>query len=175
MRLLACIASASLVALAAPALAQDAAPVPPPVTRPVATVSVGLGNAHGWNGLQAEWHGWAGRGAVFVGGGFSPRTSYDKRRFTAAAGVRVFSRGRRHRLFGEASVSQIGREVASYLRPQGRQVYGPGLQLGYELRLHSGVTAMLSGGAGYGLGVSGYNNPWRPMAGVALGYTWSAR
>ena len=156
-------------------MAQGAGSPTPADAQRVATVSVGVGNAHGWNGLQAEWHGLASRAAVFVGGGFTPRTSYDHRRLTAAAGARVFTRGPRHRMFAEVSISQIGREVASYLRPRGRQVFGPGAQLGYELRLQNGVTIVLSGGAGYGRGVGDYNNPWRPMAGAALGYTWSKR
>jgi len=175
MRIVACVISAGLVAFAAPVMAQDAAPPPPAAAQRFATLSVGFGNAHGWNGLQAEWHGWASRAAVFIGAGFTPRTSYDNRRFAAAAGARVFTRGQLHRLFVEASVSQIGREVDSYLYPRGRQIYGPGAQLGYELRLRTGVTVMLSGGGGYGLGVSDYNNPWRPMMGAALGYTWSTR
>jgi hypothetical protein len=138
-----------------------------------ATISGGVGNAHGWYGAEGEWHLGRNRSAVFVGAGYTPRSEPDyPAGATAAVGVRVFTDGARHRLYGELSLSQIGLERAGLVYTHGRRVYGPGAQLGYEYLTSHQWTLSASAGAGYGLGVSRYANPWQPMVGLAIGYTW---
>jgi hypothetical protein len=152
------------------------APVPQPGIVRAATISGGVGNAHGWYGAEGEWLVARNRSAVFVGAGYTPRSEprYPAG-VTAAVGVRVFTDGARHRLYGELSWSQIGLERPGPVSMHGRRVYGPGAQLGYEYLTSRRWTLSASAGAGYGLGVSRHANPWQPMVGLAIGYTWLSR
>jgi hypothetical protein len=78
-------------------------------------------------------------------------------------------------LFGEVSMSQIGLERAGLQHPAGRQIYGPGVQFGYEYVARGGLTMALSGGLGYGIDVRDHANPWKPMLGLSCGYTWRSQ
>lgn len=176
MRILVNIAVVLLVVGAIPARAQSAGERPFSAPARLATLSGGVGNALGWYGLEGEWFLAGGSAAVFVGAGYTPRSRRDDPSgLTGSAGVRVFTPGVTHRGFGEVSFSQIGLERASVLRPGGRQIYGPGAQIGYEYLARSGLTLALSGGLGYGLGIGYPANKWQPMLGLACGYTWRSR
>jgi hypothetical protein len=138
-----------------------------------ATLSGGIGNAYGWCGVTVQTYFAGGRAAVFGGVGYTPDFQRgDPSGMTVAGGLRAFSDGRKHRMYGELSFAQIGIEVPNWLHVNGRRIYGPGAQLGYEYTTSRGLHLSASIGAGYGLGISDYETPWRPMLGLGIGYTW---
>jgi hypothetical protein len=95
---------------------------------------------------------------------------------SAAAGARVFTPGARRRFFAEASVSQLGIEVADPGFPAGdERVYGPGLQLGCQWTKPSGFTVMLSVGVGHTVGGPPHLQGAKFLMGVGLGHTWLRR
>lgn len=140
-----------------------------PAARQV-TVLVGLGNALGWVGGQAERYFAGDRLSAFLGLGYTPRIDRgDPSGVTGAAGLRGYTAGSNHRLFGEASVSQV-----AVITPDGGRHYGPGLQVGYQYVANKWFTLLVSGGAGVALGVpeeaSGSNI--QPLLNLGVGYTW---
>ena len=164
----------SLVLLmAATAAAQTGAPAAAPASRK-ATVLGGIGNSMGWLGAQVEGYFADGRASVFGGLGYSPEIDRSWSGIAVAAGVRVFTRGEKHRFFLEASVSQLGVEAPSDpLQPKGDEAaYGPGLQVGYQLATRDGFTLMLSAGVGHALFASSHLQETASMLGIGLGYTW---
>lgn len=138
------------------------------------TVTGGVGNAHGWFGGQVQRHFGANRWGVFGGLGYTPDLEpHDPSGLTVAAGIRVFTGGPRHRGYLELSVSQIGIEAPGGVYPDGRRLYGPGFQGGYEYSTPQGVTFVASLGIGRAIGLGGHDSPWQPMVGLGIGYTWS--
>jgi opacity protein-like surface antigen len=168
-----------LVALGAslasfPARAQESGPIPPTEVPPgsrVATVTAGLGNAMGWYGAQGELYIWADRVTAFMGLGYTPRDfDFDPSGITGAIGARGYTGGRRHRGFVELSFSQVA--VQHYPLPQ--QLYGPGLQVGYQFVSRRGITFLTSAGAGYARmrGPVDGDSPVYALLGLGVGYTW---
>jgi hypothetical protein len=157
------LAAFGLLALAAPAAAQDA-----PGPRSF-TVTPGIGNAMGWFGAQAERYFTNDRLSLFVGLGYTPELeSGDPSGITFAAGARGYTGGARHRGFLELSVSQIVIE----LWPEEGRHYGPGLQAGYQYVAGGGFTLMGSAGVGYAPGIGYAGDGVEPLLGLGVGYTW---
>jgi hypothetical protein len=143
-------------------------------TVPLFSVTAGEGNSLGWAGLQAERYVKDGRVSIFLGLGYVPSSSEDPNLpsgVAGAGGFRVFSGGRRHRAFVEASVSEVAREWSAGAGSSIQQshLYGPGAQLGYQLILNNGFTVAASLGAGYA--VSAQTEHVHLLAGISLGYT----
>jgi hypothetical protein len=159
-----------LVGLAGVASAQEAPARPYPGPRLV-SLTAGVGNAMGWLGAQGERYLLDERLSVFVGVGYTPQIDPgDPTGPTFAAGLRSFTSGLKHRLFLEASASQLVLETEG--ADGGRRLYGPGLQGGYQFVSAGGFTLMASIGAGYALGVPRGEDPWATQVGLGLGYTW---
>ena len=157
-----------LITLPAAMAAQAPTPDPMPSARRV-TVTAGSGNAMGWLGAQAERYFAGEHRSVFLGLGYTPDLDGgDTSGLAAAAGVRGYTGGVRHRGFLELSVSQI---VVSSL---GSHHYGPGVQLGYQYAARRGFTAAASLGLGYVLSrpaaIAG--SRLQPIGGIGFGYTW---
>ena len=135
------------------------------------TATAGVGNAMGWFGVQGERYFLDERISIFAGLGYTPRMDRGEPDGpTFAAGLRSFTSGLRHRLFLEASASQLA--TTSEGAFSGGRYYGPGLQLGYQFVSRGGFTLMTSLGLGYALGVPRTLDPWAAQVGVGLGYTW---
>jgi hypothetical protein len=134
----------------------------------LATVTLGVGNAMGWLGGQSEYYMAHERLSAFLGLGFTPWIEGDASGLTFAAGLRGYTRGNRHRGFLEISVSEIALEsaVMGASAVASKQLYGPGLQAGYQYSALSGFTLMGSFGVGYALEGA------QPLMGVGFGYTW---
>ncbi len=159
---------------------------PPPVpaavlaSHPRATLLGGLGNALGWLGVQGEAYFATGRLSTFAGLGYTPDVEPgDPSGLTGATGLRGYTGGRRHRAFVELGISQVAVEVDrafqqnGTIREDGRRLYGPGLQLGYQYMAHRGFTAMVSTGVGYILAEPPQAaSRWQPLLGLGFGYTW---
>lgn len=139
----------------------------PPLPRAFA-ITAGLGNAHGWLGVQGERYFTNDRLSAFAAAGYTPELDPgDPSGLSFAAGARGYTGGTRHRAFLEASVSQILLELA----PEPGRRYGPGLQVGYQYVAHGGFTGALSFGFGYAPGVS-TGGEVAALLGLGLGYTW---
>src|SRR5687768_11027440 len=108
------------------------------------TVTAGVGNAMGWFGAQGERYLLDERISIFAGVGYTPRLDRGPDGPTFAAGFRSFTSGARHRLFFEASASQLMTTVGG--ADAGGRFYGPGLQLGYQFVSRGGFTLMTSVG-----------------------------
>jgi hypothetical protein len=135
------------------------------------TATAGVGNSMGWFGVQGERYLLDERLSIFAGLGWAPSLDPGDGAGPAfAAGLRSFTSGARHRLFVEASASQVVRPTAG--AADGGPYYGPGLQAGYQFVSPGGFTLMASVGAGYALGVPRTGDPWARQAGLGLGYTW---
>jgi hypothetical protein len=141
---------------------------------PTVTVTAGAGNAMGVVGAQAERYLKGGRMSLFGGIGYLPRIDPgDPTGVSAAGGARLYTSGRRHRAFVEASVSEILSEtlVAQGVVLRQSRRFGPGVQVGYQFVSRRGITGILSLGAGVPVGAeSGARAAL--MAGMGLGYTW---
>jgi hypothetical protein len=161
--------------IAAPTKAQTAAdPFSP---SPKVTVLGGFGNQMGWFGGQVERYFAEGRASVFGGLGYTPSIDGSWSGVAVAAGARVF-RGERHRVFLEASVSQLGVETPA--DPSGpkadERTYGPGLSAGYQLAKPGGFTLMVSAGVGHTVGAPSHLEGTAFLFGLGFGHTWrSAR
>jgi hypothetical protein len=162
--------------LAAPIAAQTDQTDSPRVIR-TTTLLFGVGNSLGQFGLEAERYFAGGRASFFGGLGYSPRFDQSWSGVSLAAGARVFTAGDTHRLFLEASVSQLFVEtqpVGSSLVGDER-VYGPGVQAGYQFVKKNGLTAMVSGGVGHTVGGPPHLQGTALLLGFGLGYTWMRR
>ena len=161
--------------IAAPTTAQTgAAPLPP---RPKVTVLGGFGNPMGWFGGQVERYFAGGRGSVFGGLGYTPSIDGSWSGVAVAAGARMFT-GERHRLFLEASVSQLAVEAPGdpSLSKGDERSYGPGLSAGYQLAKPGGFTLMVSAGVGHTVGGASHLQGTVVLFGLGFGHTWrSAR
>jgi hypothetical protein len=72
------------------------------------TVTAGVGNAMGWFGVQGERYFLDERISIFAGVGYTPHIDRGEPDGpTFAAGLRSFTSGLKHRLFLEASASQL--------------------------------------------------------------------
>ena len=135
------------------------------------TVTAGVGNAMGWFGVQGERYFLDERISIVAGLGYTPHMERGEPDGpTFAAGLRSFTSGVKHRLFLEASASQLVTTSEGAL--SGGRYYGPGLQFGYQFVSRGGFTLMTSLGLGYALGVPRTLDPWATQVGVGLGYTW---
>lgn len=140
----------------------------PPARR--VTALMGVGNDLGWLGGQVEAYFSGDRLSAFVGLGYTPEIDTgDPTGVTPAAGVRAYTAGSNHRVFGEASVSQI-----STTTPAGGRHYGPGVQVGYQYVADGWFTFFISGGAGVALGVPEHisGSQVQPLVNLGAGYTW---
>ena len=164
--------------LAGLSFAGDGAPAPGAPTRQ-ASLAVALGSDVAGVGLSAEKYLAGGRLSVFAGAGYIFGSS-DGRGATgagAAGGLRVYSGGQKHRVFGEASFSPVAVEVA----PEGSGLrgetisYGPGVSVGYNLVTSGGFTLALSVGVGQAVTGSSDAHGTEPLSSIALGYTWVRR
>lgn len=159
-----------LVGLAGVASAQET-PVRVYPRERLMSLTAGVGNAMGWFGAQGERYFLDERLSIFLGVGYTPQIDPgDPTGPTFAAGLRSFTSGLKHRLFLEASASQV--QVETEGADGGRRLYGPGLQAGYQFVSVGGFTAMVSVGAGYALGVPRGGDPWATQVGLGLGNTW---
>jgi len=148
--------------------------------RPKVTVVGGSGNAMGWLGGQFERYLWSRRSSLFLGVG---RTLDRENSIgssciapsgaTYAFGGRMYSSGYRHRVFLEASISQVVCRWAcsSDSSVEGEGFYGPGVQLGYQYITTRGFTAVASIGVGYALD-SEVMDQTATLVGLGLGYSW---
>lgn len=162
--------------LASPIAAQTDQPDPSRVIR-TTTLLFGGGNSLGWFGLQAERYFAGGRASFFGGLGYTFRIDQSWSGVSLAVGARVFTPGETHRLFLEASVSQLGVEVPPVGSPLvgDERVYGPGVQAGYQFVKKNGLTAMVSGGVGHTVGGPPHLQGTVGLFGFGLGYTWIHR
>ncbi len=159
-----------LVGVAGVAGAQEA-PIQVYPGQRLISLTAGVGNAMGWFGAQGERYFLDERLSIFLGVGYTPQVDPgDPTGPTFAAGFRSFTSGLKHRLFLEASASQVLLETEG--ADGGRRLYGPGLQGGYQFVSAGGFTMMVSVGAGYALGVPRGGDPWATQFGLGLGYTW---
>jgi hypothetical protein len=135
------------------------------------TATVGIGNAMGWLGGQAERYLAQERLSVFLGLGYTPADNPgDPSGLTFAGGFRSFTAGRKHRGFLELSVSQIFVQHLAF--QEGDRLYGPGAQAGYQFVSRGGFGAMISFGVGYAPGVRTGESKFGALANLGLGYTW---
>ena len=159
-----------MLSVPAPLSGQEASPWAGQRKR-IATITAGTGNALGWLGLQGERYWARDRLSAFVGAGYTPEIDAgDPSGPTFAAGLRGFTPGYKHRGFLELSVSQLALVYGS--AEEGRRLYGPGLQAGYQFVTAGGFTLMLSLGLGYAPGVPEGESEVGGMGGLSLGYTW---
>jgi len=152
-------------------------PEPRSSNAPKATLLLGFGNSLGWLGLQAEGYFAAGRASVFGGLGYTPEVDRSWSGVAVAGGARLFTSRKTHRFFVEASVSQLRVEKPSDAsQPRGdERIYGPGLQVGYQLMKAGGFTFMLSVGVGHTIDRPSHLQGTAGLASVGLGYTWRGR
>lgn len=146
------------------------------------TVTVGVGNAMGWLGGQGEIYVDRRRLSAFGGVGVTPEfDDGDPTGATFAAGIRGYTSGARHRGFLELSLSQVAIQSPTTLAMgdvletvEGKRLYGPGLQAGYQLVTGGGFTVMASVGAGWAPGVDDAvdESEIQPLLNIGLGYTW---
>ena len=151
----------------------------PPGARRV-TATVGTGNSLGWFGGQGEWYFRGDRLSAFGGLGYNREVDGRSPSGPAyALGLRGFTDGANHRGFLELSYSLVlTRSTAaviqdggsSRLQVEGDELYGPGVQVGYQYAADGGFTVLLSAGAGYGIGDDG--SDIAGIGGIGLGYTW---
>ena len=150
---------------------QSAAPFIQPAPRKL-SLTVGLGNAMGWFGAQAERYLRAERVGLFVGLGYLPDLGHGGASGpTFAAGVRTYTHGQKHRAFLEASISQIAVELSRCFDECVR-AYGPGGQLGYQLVASGGFSFLASAGIGYAPSIPSGSSKVQPLLGLGLSYTW---
>jgi hypothetical protein len=143
----------------------------PGVSKRVATLTAGLGNAMGWLGLQAERYFARERLSAFLGVGYTPSIERgDPSGPTFAAGVRGFTAGFKHRGFLALSVCQIFVETS--LNEDPHRLYGPGLEVGYQFASRGGFTFMASVGLGYAPSAPEEASEVGELLGIGLGYTW---
>jgi len=139
------------------------------------TLTLGIGNAMGWFGGQAEWYVANGRASAFVGLGYTVTSDPGHPTgVTGAGGARIYTRGQHHRLFTELSVSQIRTEwvtVDGQTFPGARR-YGPGVQVGYQYISRNGLTGLASIGVGYAVGAIPRADSVGLLLGLGAGYTW---
>jgi hypothetical protein len=149
-----------------------AAQVSPGALAPRAvTVTAGVGNAMGWFGAQGEHYIADQRMSLFVGLGYTPTLDQGHPTgLTFAGGLRGYTAGERHRAFLEGSVSQV--LIETRLFGEGRRLYGPGVQGGYQFVSRGGFTFMASVGVGYAPAVDQGSRGWAGLLGLAVGYTW---
>jgi hypothetical protein len=166
--------AASLAIAVACALCIPRSSVAADRTVPVFSVTLGVGNSLGWTGLQGEYYLKNGRVSPFLGLGYVIGSGADGNLPTgvaAAAGIRVFSGGRRHRAFFEGSVSEVRREW--WVEPSGSieqaHRYGPGAQVGYQFLKSSGLTFTASAGVGYAVGA--LSESTGVLFGLTVGHT----
>ncbi len=156
----------TLLAAQAPATPAPAAPLPPSFS-----ILAGIGNPMGWFGAQAERYFTNERLSLFFGLGYTPAIdSGDPKGVTVAGGFRAYTSGQRHRVFAEASVSQIVIVQAS----RDARLYGPGVQLGYQYMARRGFTADISLGFGYAIGADDvyFGSRVEPIVALGFGHTW---
>jgi hypothetical protein len=136
-----------------------------------ATVTAGIGNTMGWLGIQGERYFARERLSAFLGFGYTPSIDQgDPSGPTFAVGFRGFTTGVKHRGFLALSVSQL--LVESGFGGDGRRLYGPGVEAGYQFASRGGFTAMVGAGLGYAPGVPEGESGFASMIELGLGYTW---
>ncbi len=141
------------------------------------TLVAGVGNAMGRNGVQGEKYFRRDRISFFAGLGYTTKGDDAPGGPTAVVGVRGFTAGAKHRAFLELSVSQVFIGKYAAYPPDGKRLWGPGLQAGYQYTARRGFTFMASAGVGYARGkepVAGWKEPdaLDGLAGLGVGYTW---
>jgi hypothetical protein len=136
-----------------------------------ATLLFGWGTSVAGFGAGAEAYLASSRVSLFGALGYVPWPGGSS--VAAAGGARVFTSGRRHRGFAEASLSPGRVETVDKAggTTDARVVYGPGLILGYQFVGSSGVTVMISAGVAYGMTGPIPHKVWVPNT-IAVGYTW---
>ena len=163
---IAAVLALGLAVAAAPASAQT--PSPPRIT-----ALVGAGHDMGWFGGQAEGY-ILQRLSLFAGLGYTPDIENDNPTgATFAFGVRQYAGGQRHRVFLQASVSQVMVTTRGETG-SGERFYGPGIQAGYSFLAPGGLTALVSAGVGYALGLDAAesSDDFATLFNVGIGYTW---
>ena len=162
----------SLLVITAPSLAAGQAPATSDAPRlRTFTLTGGTGNAMGWIGMQGEKYLGTGRVSLFGGLGYTPELETgDAHGVTVAAGVRGYTPGFTHRGFVELSLSQLAIETACF--DDCRRLYGPGVQLGYQLATRGGFTFMVSAGIGYAPSAKPGEDEVGALGGIGVGYTW---
>lgn len=150
----------------APTAAQDDSP-------PGFAALIGVGHDMGWFGAQAEGYVRPGL-AIFGGLGWTPEIRDDTPTGpTFAFGVRQYVGSARHRGFLEANVSQVLVITADSVS-SGDRFYGPGLQAGYSFVSQGGLSALVSAGLGYAVGLdpAQEGDDFALLFGLGVGYTW---
>jgi len=139
-----------------------------------ATVTFGIGNSMGWLGGQGELYLGGERVSAFVGLGYTPDWDNNASGITFAGGVRGYTRGQKHRGFGELSVVQVAVQKGSSAFPGTKRYYGPALLAGYQYSSLGGFTAVVSAGAGVIAGEPSSTTESRVQAvlNLGVGYTW---
>jgi hypothetical protein len=143
-----------------------------------ATLTCGVGNVHGGVGCQGERYLTDDRFSIFGGLGYIPRGD-DANLPTGiggAIGGRLYTTGRKHRSFVEASVAVITAEWWTTAPGEIDQAirYGPALGIGYQRVGDSGTTFSVSLGAGLAVGARS-TRAAHLTGNIALGYTWKRR
>lgn len=143
---------------------------------PRATILGGVGNDFGWVGAQGAVH-VRPRLALFAGLGYTPAIDRgDPSGMTGAGGLRGFFGGPRHLKFIELGVTQLVVEtsVTPLAGVEGRRLYGPGVQAGYQYVSGGGLSVLFSLGLGYVLAEPVTGSRIQAQLGLGLGYTFRA-
>jgi hypothetical protein len=144
---------------------------------PRATVLGGVGNDFGWIGAQGTVH-VRPHLAVYAGLGYTPAIDRgDPSGIAGAGGLRGFFGGPRHLKFVELGVTQLVVEtsVTPLAGVEGRRLYGPGVQAGYQYVSGGGLSILFSLGLGYVLAEPVTGSRIQPQLGLGIGYTFRVR
>jgi hypothetical protein len=148
---------AATIWTASPLLGQEAGVEE--LDNPRLTVMAGLGNTFGGLGGTVEYR--FSRQTSVVGGlGSGLRDGVE-----AAAGLRLFTPGVRHRAFLEAVYAPM---AVSLGFADEKVYYGPGLTAGYGYTAASGFSALIGFGAGWAHAI----RSWELVGNLGVGYTW---
>ena len=136
----------------------------------------GIGNSVGGIGVGGEAYLAHSRLSLFGGVGYLHAwgSDYSSEGLGVAGGARLFTAGRRHRGFLEASLSpvSVAGTVINGVVVEKQTSYGPGLSIGYQFVSSSGITLVLANGVAYGMTGPDFARGTQLLATYAVGYTW---
>lgn len=136
----------------------------------IASLSAGVGNSMGWAGFAGQVFLRGDHLSAFASAGHPLGGNAGAPSLAGAAGLRVFSRGQRHRRFMELSVSPLAILAANRVFIE--QFYGPGASVGYEYTALEGLAFAASLGGGVVLQPRGGVDRIQPLLTLSVGRTW---
>ena len=138
-----------------------------------ATLAGGVGSSFGGTGVFGEWYVAQTRASVGLGVGYwAESTEGAPDGIAAAVAARAFTGGPTHRGFLELGFAQLDTDVVQ-VEPSTRQarLWGPEAQIGYQYVARSGLTLLLSLGAGYAVNDGVVASRWKPLFAAGAGIT----